>query len=101
MCSLVNESAFEDTSSEYAAGELPISHYCWDVVSQGSFSYAVLLKYLKVIFLLLLSLLVGFSRYVDGQTPGVLRAGWYFSLVKANFSRIYCHFCLLGIWKYF
>lgn len=59
-------------------GDLPISHDCWAVVSQGFSSYAVLLKYWKVIFLLLLSLVVALSRYVDGQTPGVLRAGWYF-----------------------
>lgn len=59
-------------------GDLPISRYCWAVVSQGFSSYAVLLKYWKVIFLLLLSLVVALSRYVDGQTPGVLRAGWYF-----------------------
>lgn len=69
---------FSDTSNEYAEGDLPISHDCWAVVSQGFSSYAVLLKYWKGIFLLLLSLLVALSRYVDGQTPGVLRAGWYF-----------------------
>lgn len=73
---------FKALAMNMLQGDLPISHYCWDVVFQGFSSDAVLLKYLRVIFLLLLSLLLGLSRYVDGQTPGVLRSGWYFLWLK-------------------
>lgn len=79
MNPLVDEiSTLKTLAVSMLKGDLPISHHCWAVVSQGFSSYAVLLKYLEVIFLLRLSLLVGLSSYVDGQTPGVLRAGWHF-----------------------
>lgn len=94
-------SIFKTLATNMLKGDLPISHYCWAVVSQGFSLICCFIEIFK-------SNLSSPSVFASGS----LQICWWantryfksrvvFSLMKANCSRTYCHFCLLGFWKCF
>jgi len=57
-----------------------------EILLQGFSLCTILLKYLKVIHVLLLALLVSLSRYVGRQTPGVLGELIVFDVSEAKLN---------------